>query len=161
VLPEETHACLAAGMDAYLAKPIDPAALARTLSGHAPRRAVAAPAPDGAGAGVVDEAYFAALAEAVGAVKFAEIVDGVADDVRPHRERFARACARGDLAEARAAVHVLRGIAANLGLAALAGLTAAVEDALAAGDGDRAQALAGQLDAGLTEALERLRAFRS
>ncbi len=161
VLPEETHACLAAGMDAYLAKPIDPVALARTLSGHARQPAVDAPVSRASTDGVVDEAYFAALAEAVGAVKFAEIVDGVADDVRPHRERFARACARGDLADARAAVHVLRGIASNLGLAALAGLTAAVEDALVAGDGDRAQALAAQLDAGLSEALERLRAFRS
>jgi signal transduction histidine kinase/HPt (histidine-containing phosphotransfer) domain-containing protein/ActR/RegA family two-component response regulator len=160
-LPDETHACLDAGMDAYLAKPIDPVALARTLSSHAPRPVVAAPAPGAAGDGVVDEAYFAALAEAVGAVKFGEIIDGVADDVRPHRERFARACARGDLADARAAVHVLRGIAANLGLAALAGLTAAVEDALVAGDGDRAQALAAELDAGLGEALERLRTFRS
>jgi signal transduction histidine kinase/HPt (histidine-containing phosphotransfer) domain-containing protein/ActR/RegA family two-component response regulator len=160
-LPDETHACLDAGMDAHLAKPIDPVALARTLSSHARRPAVEAPAPGAAGDGVVDEAYFAALAEAVGAVKFAEIVGGVADDVRPHRERFARACARGDLADARAAVHVLRGIASNLGLAALAGLTAAVEDALVAGDGGRAQALAAQLDAGLSEALERLRTFRS
>jgi signal transduction histidine kinase/FixJ family two-component response regulator len=159
-LPDETRACLAAGMDAWLAKPIDPVALAQALLGHARPWAPAARERAAAGDAVLDEVYFTALVEALGPVKFAEIIAGVADDVRPHRERLARARARGDLAEVHAAAHAMRGIATNLGLSALAGLTGAIEEASLAGADEQVQALCGQMDVCVVEALERLRAFR-
>jgi signal transduction histidine kinase/FixJ family two-component response regulator/HPt (histidine-containing phosphotransfer) domain-containing protein len=154
-LPDETQACLAAGMDAYLAKPIDPLTLAQAVAGH--RRAALSPPPVRATAGeALDEAYFAALTEALGPAKVAEIVTGVSDDLRPPRERLAAACTRGDLVEVRAAVHALRGIAANLGFTGLAGLTAAIEAASAEGDAARALRLCEGVEQSIAEALERL-----
>ena len=111
--------------------------------------------------GALDEVYFTVLVEALGPVKFAEIIAGVADDVRPHRERLARARARGDLAEVGAAAHAMQGIATNLGLSALAGLTGAIEEASLAGADEQVQALCGQMEGCVVEALERLRAFRA
>ncbi|HEU4368359.1 MAG TPA: ATP-binding protein [Methylomirabilota bacterium] len=150
-LPEETEACTAAGMDGYLAKPIDPAALAQILAG---RSGTAAAEP------VLDEAYFTALVEALGPAKVAQIVAGVAEEVRPHRERLARARTRGEPGEARAAAHALGGLAGNLGLAALAALTATIEEASLAGDDARLEALCGRLDACLADSLARLAAVR-
>jgi CheY-like chemotaxis protein/HPt (histidine-containing phosphotransfer) domain-containing protein len=157
-LPEETQACLAAGMNAYLTKPIDPVALVQALAGEA-RPATGGDGPEPVGA-IVDEAYVTALVDALGPAKIAAIVAGVTQDARPHRERLAQARARGDLGELRAAAHALRGIATNLGLTALAALTGAIEDASLAGESARVEALCGRLDACLTESLERLGARR-
>jgi signal transduction histidine kinase/AmiR/NasT family two-component response regulator/HPt (histidine-containing phosphotransfer) domain-containing protein len=158
-LPDEMRACLAAGMDAYLAKPIDPAALRQLLASRA-RPAAAHPAAT-AETATLDEPYFAALVDAVGPARFAAIVAGVTDDVRPHQERLAQGRAHGDLSEVRAAAHALQGIAMDLGLTALASLTAAIEQASAAGDGAGVEARCGELDACLAQALARLHAFRA
>ena len=150
-LPEETQACVAAGMDAYLAKPIDPAALARALAARAGTNAAAS---------VLDEAYFTALVEALGPAKVAEIVAGVAEETRPHRERLALALARGDLDGVRTAAHALRGIAGTLGLAALAGLSGAIEEAARAGAGGPLEALGRRLEPCVADSLARLAARR-
>jgi signal transduction histidine kinase/DNA-binding response OmpR family regulator len=150
-LPEETQACLAAGMDAYLAKPIDPVALGQALASRV------SPSP---AAAILDEAYVTALVEALGPAKVAEIVAGVGEEARPHRERLARGRTRGDLSEVHAAAHALRGIASNLGLTSLATLTGALEDASRVGDGARVEALSGRLDACVSASLARLGTLR-
>ena len=136
VLPSETEQCLAAGMDAHLPKPIDPSALAEALARHA-----RAPRPPSHGLGanaarVLDREHLRLLLEALGQARVAKLIDGLPDDAGPHRERLAAASARGDLGEARRAAHALKGIAANLGLLALADLTGAIEEACAEGLGE-------------------------
>jgi signal transduction histidine kinase/DNA-binding NarL/FixJ family response regulator len=159
VLPEETEQCLAAGMDGHLGKPIDPTALAAVLSQHAATAGAAEPAPPSPGEQVVDDAYLRLLVEALGNQRVGEIVARLPDDVRPHRERLAQARAEGDVAGVRAAAHALKGIAANLGLVALADLTGLLEEACLAGDADRLSALCERIDGCLEEALARLRAM--
>jgi response regulator RpfG family c-di-GMP phosphodiesterase len=135
VLPSETEQCLAAGMDAHLPKPIDPSALAEALARHA-----RAPRPPSHGLGanaaqVLDREHLRLLLEALGQARVAKLIDGLPDDAGPHRERLAAASARGELGETRRAAHALKGIAANLGLLALADLTGAIEEACAEGLG--------------------------
>jgi signal transduction histidine kinase/ActR/RegA family two-component response regulator len=140
VLPDETEQCLAAGMDAHLAKPIDPAALVEALARH-----VGAPPHSrselGASAGqLLDDEHLRLLLDALGRSKVAALIDGLPDDARPHRERLAAACADGGLDETRRAAHALKGIAANLGLRTLALLSGEIEAACAEGrDGDAAR----------------------
>jgi signal transduction histidine kinase/FixJ family two-component response regulator len=155
-LPDETRACLAAGMDGYLAKPVDPVALAQALAGRVWTTGAASATP---AAPVQDEAYLQALAEALGPAKLLEIVARGADDLRGHHERLQRAYAMGDLGEVRAAAHALRGIATNLGLTALAALSADIEEVSAGGAGGPLERRFGQLDTCMATALDRLRAI--
>jgi signal transduction histidine kinase/FixJ family two-component response regulator len=155
VLPSETEQCLAAGMDAHLAKPIAPAALAEALARHAGPPAVALTAP--AAGDVLDREHLRLLLEALGRGKVAALVDGLPDDAGPHRARLAAASARGDLDETRGAAHALKGIAANLGLLALAELSGAIEEACAEGHGADAARLCGRVESVWQESYAELR----
>jgi TMAO reductase system sensor TorS len=147
VLPSETEQCHAAGMDAHLPKPIDPSALAEALALHAGARQPGS-AGLGASAGeVLDHEHLEALLEALGRGRVAALVEGLPGDAGPHRDRLAAASTSGDLEETRRAAHALKGIAANLGLRALAGLTAAIEEACAEGQDEDAARLCGQVEA--------------
>jgi HPt (histidine-containing phosphotransfer) domain-containing protein len=64
-----------------------------------------------------------------------------------------------DLGQMRAAAHALTGMAANLGLTALADLTGAIEEACRAGHAGEAAALCQQLDATFEDVLARIEAF--
>jgi signal transduction histidine kinase/FixJ family two-component response regulator len=152
-LPDETRACLAAGMDGYLAKPVDPVALAQALAGRPRTTAVAEATP------VQDETYLRALGDALGPAKLREIVARGADDLQSHYERLQRAYAARDFVEVRAAAHALRGIATNLGLTALAALSGGIEEASVAETGEPLEGRYGELGACVAAALDRLRAF--
>ncbi len=108
---------------------------------------------------VVDEAYVRVLVDALGPRKVRELIAGMPADAHGYRDRLMAAGAHGDLPGARAAAHGLKGIAANLGLTALAHLAAAIEEACASGAPDRVTALGEQLDARLDAALSQLRAL--
>jgi HPt (histidine-containing phosphotransfer) domain-containing protein len=167
VMPGETAQCLAAGMNAQLAKPIDPVTLAATLSRLASRAAApdpasprpAEPLPGRSGEPVVDEKHMRILVDALGPETVRKLIAGVPDDADGYRARLAEACMRGDLSGARAAAHGLKGIAANLGLTALAELAGAMENACVAGNTDRLISLSTELDACLDQALARLQAL--
>ena len=131
-----------------LAKPIDPLALAQALADRVVPETV------------LDSSYVAALVEALGPAKVAAIVAGVPEDTRPHREQLVRARAAGDLGGVRAAAHALRGIATNLGLASLASLSEAIEEATLADGAASVDALCDRLDPCLTASLNRLAALR-
>jgi signal transduction histidine kinase/FixJ family two-component response regulator/HPt (histidine-containing phosphotransfer) domain-containing protein len=156
VLPTETEQCLAAGMDAHLAKPIAPAALAEALARHAGPPAAAARPVLAAGA-VLDREHLRLLLEALGPGKVAALIDGLPDDAGPHRTRLDAASARGDLDETRGAAHALKGIAANLGLLALAELSGAIEEACAEGHGADAARLCGRVESVWLESYAELR----
>jgi signal transduction histidine kinase/CheY-like chemotaxis protein/HPt (histidine-containing phosphotransfer) domain-containing protein len=182
VTQEETEGFLAAGMDGYLPKPIEPATLAAALARLAPP-AAPDPAPPratgshglGEGPGLssasrspaggepapdtepVDEEWVAELGQALGAQRLAELVAGFDTEAREALAALAEADRRGDPAAARAAAHSLRGMAANLGLAALADTAAAIEEGAARGDAPGPASRARDLEARLARALGHLR----
>jgi signal transduction histidine kinase/HPt (histidine-containing phosphotransfer) domain-containing protein len=158
---EETDGFLAAGMDGYVAKPIDPVALAAVLAGlPAPRPQDARPSPSpaaAAGPEMVDEAHLCRLLDALGSTKVAELIEGVEAEMVPQREQLAAACARSDFAAARACAHAMTGVAASLGMAALADLCAAIETAAVGSEAKRVATLLERLDGAVAEGLACLR----
>ncbi len=155
-MKEETDACLAAGMNGHLPKPIDPVALAAALSLCAPQTGAQAP---GAGATPgVDENYVQLLMDSLGAAKVAALASELPEHARPHRERLRAARTRGDLTEMGAAAHSLAGMVANLGLTALAELAGGIEEACGT-EGAAAGPLCDRLDAAFDEAAARLEAL--
>src|SRR5262249_57224876 len=72
VLKEETDLCFAAGMDEFLANPIDPAALTRVLARHGTSPAAATP-PVPAVETLLDTAHLSALVEALGTPRVARL----------------------------------------------------------------------------------------
>ena len=142
----------------HLRKPIDPVALANVLSRYAP--AAAAPEAVSRGPSGIDESYLRLLVDSLGAAKVGHLISELPQHARPHRDRLA-ATARDDtdLAQMRAAAHALAGMAANLGLTALAELTGAIEDACRAGGATEAASLCDRLDATFEAALARLEAL--
>ncbi len=166
-MKDETDACMAAGMLGHLAKPIDPVALAATLShyaGTAPARksvAVSALAVGEALGEAVDEAYVRLLVDSLGTAKVAQLVADLPAHARPHRARLGAASGDADLPQIQAAAHALAGMAANLGLTALAELTGAIEEACRAGRATEVAALCAGLDARFDDALTRIEALCS
>jgi DNA-binding response OmpR family regulator len=156
-MKEETDACMEAGMLGHLPKPIDPVALAHVLSRYAPADT---PSETGSGgAPGIDEAYVRLLVDSLGAAKVGQLISELPQHARPHRDRLAAARVDADLAQLRVAAHALTGMAANLGLTALAELTGAIEDACRAGRAMEAASLCDRLDASFEDALARLEAL--
>jgi CheY-like chemotaxis protein/HPt (histidine-containing phosphotransfer) domain-containing protein len=156
----ETDACLAAGMNAQLPKPIDPVALAALLARHsgvvgpvvAPASATPEPAP-----AVVDDAYLDLLVESLGAAKVQEFLRAFEAHARPLRDQLVQARATGDVRPVRAAAHSLHGMAANLGLSGVADATAALEEACTQGAADAALRLCADVEACVETTLRHLR----
>ena len=171
-MKDETDACMAAGMLGHLAKPIDPVALAATLShyaGTAPARksvavsalAVGEALGEAVDEAAVDEAYVRLLVDSLGTAKVAQLVADLPAHARPHRARLGAASGDADLPQIQAAAHALAGMAANLGLTALAELTGAIEEACRAGRATEVAALCAGLDARFDDALTRIEALCS
>jgi PAS domain S-box-containing protein len=160
---EDEAACLAAGMNAYLRKPVAPetlyAMLARWLPTRSPRPAAAGaePAafrPDGGAdplavlAGVAGLDVEFGLRSLMGdPVKYARMlrryVDSHAGDVGHMHELLAR----GETREALRLIHSLKGLSGTLGARQIQELAAGLEAALKAGAPD--PGLAARLDASL------------
>ncbi|HXJ82266.1 MAG TPA: ATP-binding protein [Candidatus Methylomirabilis sp.] len=163
-MKEETDQCLAAGMVDHLPKPIDPLALAAVLArcAHVDSTAVAPDESAAKGADIaegVDHGYIQLLLESLGAPKLGELIDQLSRHAHPQCDRLQEARARGDLAEMRAAAHALSGMAANLGLTALAELTTAIEESCVQDRADEAGALSDRVPASLEHALAALDAL--
>ena len=159
-MKEETDDCMEAGMVGHLPKPIDPVALATVLSRYAPA-APPAKAADGASDGSVsvDESYVRLLVDSLGAAKVGQLIAELPQHARPHRERLASVSVETDLEPMRASAHALSGMAANLGLTALAELTSGIEEACRAGRAAEAVSLCRRLDTSFEEAVHRLEAL--
>ena len=131
-MKDETDACMAAGMVGHLPKPIDPVALATILSrygGAAPAREPAAPAVRGSTRPIVR-----LLVDSLGAAKVAQLIAELPEHARPHRDASRRRARPMPISpRSQAAAHALTGMAANLGLTALAELTGSIEEACRAG----------------------------
>ncbi len=142
---EDRNACLQAGMNDFIAKPVDPEALIGTLRRWLPAGSVA---PPPVAAPVSDSsAETAALLARLGRVPGVDVAQGVAA-MRGRAERYADLMqrfvaahrddghlltdmlTRGVNDEARRVAHTLKGLAATLGASALAESARAVELAL-------------------------------
>ena len=161
-LKEDRARCIAAGMDGYVAKPIDTLPLflelARVLDIAAGGEA--APAPARGGDAVLDRSSLEILAAAVGAGALAEVIDSGMEHFDLMRGQWAAAFGRDD-GEAMAFVaHDIKSIAASLGLQRLAGLAKAIETVARARDIDQARMLGLGLEDRLHESLAALRQFR-
>jgi len=119
--------CLAAGMDGYLSKPIDPPALFALVEQTAPPAAAAAPR---AAAAVLDEDD---LVSRVGGDESLarEVLSLFAADAAARMAALEDAWSSGDAGRLRRAAHAIKGAAATIGAHDLAGAALDVEEAAA------------------------------
>jgi signal transduction histidine kinase/DNA-binding NarL/FixJ family response regulator len=158
-LRSEAENAVAAGMDGALPKPIDPVLLASTLAHHAGGERPPAEAPPSSAA-ALDEGYLRVLADSIGSAKVRQLIAELPEHTRTHRLNLAVARDREDLPAIRAAAHALGGVAANLGLTALARLVGEIEDACLAESRPQALSLCDRLDPCIDASLARLHELR-
>jgi PAS domain S-box-containing protein len=142
-MPGDAARCLAAGMDGHLAKPVDREALvgavAVLLQRRPPRpRPADPPAEPGPGHSLLDRATVEELRGALGPGRLPDLIGLF---VAETEARLTRLLARPALPEMREEAHSLQAAAGTFGTAALRDAALALEQAAAAGDAARAEAL--------------------
>jgi PAS domain S-box-containing protein len=154
---------LAAGMDAYLAKPMKVGELAAVIRKWAPTDAPApvepVPAADDPSDDQppdLDQAVIAGLRELGGPALVDELVALFGDEVDGYRSAFDQALADGDGEALRRASHSFKGSSANLGATRLSAIAATLEDLGLTGDLDGARARRAELAGFSRRALEAL-----
>jgi len=126
-MSEDRDKCLAAGMDDYLAKPIDRRKLAATLEKWVAKIAAA-------GAATVlppttDAAAQADLREDLGDAVFDRLVHTFAAGLDQQLDEIDQAASRGEVSAVAALAHSIKGTAGNLGFTMIAGNAAQLERA--------------------------------
>ncbi|TCO83688.1 PAS domain S-box-containing protein [Plasticicumulans lactativorans] len=134
---EERERCLAAGMNDHVAKPIDPDHLYRTVARWCGRATEPAAAPAPAPAPAAADAPSGVLDTAAGLRRvghnpalYRRLLQQFLNEHAAAADSVAAALAAGEHARAERCAHSLRGVAGNIGAAALAEAAAALERAL-------------------------------
>ena len=164
-LPGTEQQCLDAGMDGYLSKPIDSAALTTTLAKFLPQAAALrrrpgaiVAAPVSAPKSAADPKVFdgAQLTEAFGGLgeDALAVLDGFIEDIPRMIDEIAAPLAASDREMARDAAHALKGAARSMGAVGVGQVAADIQDRLDENDLDAARSL----QPTLTPALAALRA---
>ncbi|AVM73395.1 ATP-binding protein [Magnetospirillum gryphiswaldense] len=161
-MKEDRNRCLAAGMDGYVAKPIDTlplfVELARVLgvehgaTGGAVRRQADQ---------ILDRHSLDILASAVGREALGEVLDSGLAHFDQVRGTWAAAFGQGDCDAMAYVAHDIKSIAASLGLQRLAAQAKAVESMARAGDRDQAMAAGAGMDERINEGVAQLLLFRT
>jgi len=154
-MQEEREACLAAGMDAYLSKPIRVEYLATALSNCRPRAPRTPPAPAGepavssrpptpqapeqqgraSAAGVVDSAALERLVKIIGDEPdlLAALIDTFHEDVQRLVDNARRGLQQGQAEEVRRAAHTLKSTGAAFGATRFSELSRTLESLAGSG----------------------------
>jgi PAS domain S-box-containing protein len=158
-LPEDREACFAAGMNAYVAKPIRRDELAEALKRARPlRKRDAAPGENGV---TLDAAALETLRELGGAEFIAEVVDVFLADAPALITSLRSSLECKDTEELRRAAHTLKSNGSTLGAAAFADLCRTVEQHARDGDLDSVSQLVDRIEQGYQALQEALAALRS
>jgi len=149
---EEREQCLAAGMNDVLAKPIDAAALTRSLD-----RWLSSRAPDEAqSVAEIDEAALQRLVAETGPEVLPAIIRVFLDELQSRLKYIAEAARGADYSTLRDQAHVLKSSAGTFGAVELQQLARALDEACVQGDLQRAESLAERLPAEAARASEAL-----
>jgi two-component system sensor histidine kinase/response regulator len=156
-MASDRERCIDAGMSDFVTKPIEPDRLWRALLRAIPARHAmpAAPAPSQDDEAMLPEAIAGidmadGLRRALGKrERFAQRLRGFGADQHDAGQAIAAALDGGVPEEATRRLHILKGLAGNIGARSLAGLARSLETAISEGSGDsraQASALAGALE---------------
>ena len=165
-MEEDRARFVAAGMDAFVAKPLERDAL------HAAMAAMLAPSgPDKedtmttadepqASSEIVDSSVLEEFAKALGAEQMDELLDKLDEDLRCASERTSAGAAARDADELASAVHAIKGLSGTLGAHALADVAKDMEQSARNGDVDGALARHDDLQRILSATLVHFAALR-
>ncbi len=144
-MPGDNERCLAAGMDAYVKKPIKPAELFAALARFQHGELHMAPPPP-PGLPTFDGAVIDTLGDAVGQLMLRSLIDQFMEEAADVVQRILSAAAREDMDAARREAHDLKSTAATFGLLALSRHAEAIEQACRDRHLGEASALAADLE---------------
>jgi two-component system sensor histidine kinase/response regulator len=148
---------LAAGMDDYVSKPVDPGELDAALARWIPRTDEGASAPEeatddaatspGGATDPLDRSALEGLRELGGTELLAELTGLFLEDVPPQLEALGGAIESGDAASVKRTAHTLKGSSGNMGALRMSAICAELEDAGRSGELEEAATLAKRLEA--------------